>query len=1061
MFKSLLLKGRFLCVLLCCLVSSLVVTAQTKYKGKVIGSDDKLPIIGASVRIQGSTTGAVTDVNGEFTLTLSPGQTLVVSYIGYQTSEVKVGASTTIAVTLVAGSNALNEVVVTGYGTQRKKDITGSVAVVNVANLKTVPGGQAAALLQGQASGVTVVNNGAPGGGSAVRVRGITSIGNSSPLYVIDGVQGNFNDVNANDIESIQVLKDAGSAAIYGVQGSNGVVVITTKKGKSGKATITYDAYYGSQKPLSDGFHLAGSQEYADAMLRSVGSAQFVGTNGRAVLPDYIIPTKAASGAPKTNISTYNIPDNQITKTNKTGTDWFHEVFKSAPRTFHNITASGGSDKSNYLMSANYLNEQGTLLNTYLKRYALRINTNFAIGDHIRIGENAYMFYKDNPGVGNQNEGNAISHTYREPPVIPIYDEAGNFAGTRAEGLGNASNPFAIQTRQKSNRGNDWQMTGNVFAEVDIMKHFMVRTSFGGTFDNSYYYFFTPTPIENAEGNANPNTFTEGSVYKSQYLWTNTLNYGQKFGKHDVKVLIGIEANKINNRGLRAGRANYSVGVDPGYTIIDTGDPKTQSNSNNDNNNNAAIYYRSLYSQFGKLDYAYNDRYLLSATVRRDGASVFASGRRFGVFPSVTGGWRISQESFMKDVSWLNDLKIRGGWGKLGSISNIGITNATNLFDAGPQNGYYDIAGTGSSAVLGIYRSQIGNALTTWEQDVVTNVGFDATLLNNKLELGFELYKKDIKGLLFRPQNAAPQGGATPAFINGGNISNKGFDFNITYHGSVGDFKYDITGNITHYKSLVVSLPDGKKYYDQLSSGSTRIAAFTRMQPGQPLGEFFGYKVVGLFRDAADVSSSATQESAAPGLFKYADIDGDHKITSADRTFFGNPNPDFTYGFTFNTNYKNFDLNAFFYGSKGNKNINYIKYWTDFPQVFKGNVSRGIVANSWTPTNQNASIPVLTAAANFSNTAVFNSYYMESGSYLRLKTLTVGYSIPNAQLKQVGISRFRVYVQALNLFTITKYKGMDPELQPSDLNNNTNFGIDFGNYPANQKTYLLGVQATF
>ncbi len=1055
MFKSLLLKGRTLCVLLCCLVSSLVVTAQTKYKGKVIGSDDKLPVIGASVRIQGSTTGAVTDVNGEFTLTLTPGQTLVVSYIGYQSQEVKVGASTILTITLVAGSNALNEVVVTGYGSQRKKDITGSVAVVNVANMKSVPGGQAAALLQGQAAGVTVINNGQPGGGSSVRVRGVTSIGNSNPLYVIDGVQGKLDDINVNDIESIQVLKDAGSAAIYGVQGSNGVVVVTTKRGKTGRATITYDAYYGSQKPLKDGFNLAGSQEYADAIQRSVGSVQFPGTGG-AILKDYITPTAANEGDPGTNLATYNITTNQITKTNKTGTDWFHEVFKSAPRTFHNITASGGSEKSTYLMSANYLNEQGTLLNTFLKRYALRANTNFAIGDHVRVGENAYLYYKSNPSIQNQNEGNAISYTYREPPVIPVYDVAGNFAGTKSAGLGNPQNPFANQTRQKNNRGNDWVIQGNVYAEVDFLKHFTARTSFGGTFDNNYSYFFTATAYENGEGNANPNSFTENATFNSQYLWTNTLNYSQKFGKHDVKLLIGSESNKINNRGVQGGRSNYLISQDPNYVNLNTGSPAGPSNSN------INIYYRTLYSVFAKLDYAFNDKYLLSATVRRDGASVFAPAKRYGVFPSVTAGWRISQESFMKDISWLNDLKIRGGYGKLGSISNIDILNATNLFDANPQNAYYDIGGTGNSAQLGVNRSQIGNPNTTWEKDAITNVGFDATLLNNKLEIGFELYKKDIKDLLIRPKILATYGGATAAFINAGNITNKGFDFNVTYHGNIGsDLKFDLTGNITAYKSRVVSLPPDQKYIIKNSSGSTRIGNFTRIEAGQPLGAFYGYVVERLFRDDADVTNSPTQSGAEPGLFKYKDVNGDKKITDADRTYFGNPNPDFTYGFTINTTYKNFDLNAFFYGSKGNQNINYVKYWTDFPQVFKGNVSKGIIANSWTPTNQNASIPKLTSHANDSNTSQFNSYYMESGSYLRLKTLTLGYNIPNSALKQIGISRFRVYLQGANLFTITKYKGLDPEIQPSDLNDNSNYGIDFGNYPANQKTYLLGVQATF
>jgi TonB-linked SusC/RagA family outer membrane protein len=1055
MFKSLLLKGRVLCLLLCCMVSSLVVTAQTKRTGRVIGSDDKLPVVGATVRIKGTTTGTQTDVNGQFTLSVASGNVLVISYLGYTTQEVTVGASDNITVTLQAGNNALNEVVVTGYTSQRKKDITGAVAVVDVANFKSVPGGQAAALLQGQAAGVTVINNGQPGGGSSVRVRGITSIGNSSPLYVIDGVQGDFNNVNANDIESIQVLKDAGSAAIYGVQGSNGVVLVTTKKGKSGKAVINYDMYYGSQKPLKDGFHMAGSQEYAEAIKRSVGSVQFPGT-GPAVLPDYITPTATANGGPGTDPSLYNINSNQITKTNKSGTDWFHEVFKAAPRQFHNITASGGSEKSNYLMSVNYLNERGTLLNTYLKRYAMRVNTNFAIGDHIRVGENAYIFYSDNPTIGNQNEGNAISHTYRAPPVIPVYDIAGNFAGTKSQGLSNAANPVAIQTRQKNNAGKNWNMQGNIYAEVDFLKHFTARTSIGGNFNNYYFYFFNATPYENAEGNTNPNNFTEGSGFGSQYIWTNTLRYNQKFGKHEVSFVGGIEANKINNRGLQAGRSNYSVSTSPDYVNLNTGSPSGPSNQN------INIYYRSLYSQFAKVDYNFDSKYLIGATVRRDGASVFSAAHRYGVFPSVSVGWRISQESFLKNVSWLNDLKLRGSYGELGSISNIGILNATNLYAANPQNSYYDISGTGNSAALGIYRSQIGNQLTTWEKDKVTNVGIDATLFNNTIELSLEVYKKDITGLLFRPDVSNVGGGATPAFVNGGNISNKGIDFNLTYHGRIGsDFKFDVTGNITHYKNKVVSLPDGKQYYDFNSNGSTRIANFTRFQPGQSMGAFFGYNVVGLFKDAADVTSSPVQESAAPGLFKYEDVNKDNKITPDDRKFFGDPNPDFTYGLTVGMAYKSFDLNAFFYGSQGNDNINYIKYWTDFPQVFKGNVSRGLVANSWSPTNLDAKIPVLTSAANFSNTSVFNSYYMENGSYLRLKNLTVGYTIPNSKLKPIGISKVRVYLQGTNLFTITQYKGLDPELQPSDLNNNTSFGIDFGNYPANQKTYLVGIQATF
>ncbi|MDN3579684.1 SusC/RagA family TonB-linked outer membrane protein [Mucilaginibacter flavus] len=1083
MFKSLLLKGRFLGVLLCCLVSSLVVTAQTKYKGKVIGSDDKLPIIGASVRINGSTTGAVTDVNGEFSLSLSAGQTLVVSYIGYQTAEVKVGSNTNMTITLIAGNNALNEVVVTGYTSQRKKDITGSVAVVNVASLKTVPSGNTASLLQGQAAGVTVINSGNPGGSATVNVRGVGSIYNTQPLVVIDGVQGSLNDISPNDIESIQVLKDAGSAAIYGVRGSNGVVVVTTKKGKTGSAVVTYDAYYGTQRPLADGFKLADSKTYVEAIYESYkntpkadgtgnllnGNAQYDPNNtGTWTVPDYLTPQGAKAGAPNTDPSTYvlnpYITDNQITKANKQGTDWFHEVFKPAPIQSHNVTASGGSEKSTYLMSVNYFNQQGTLIDTYDKRYSVRANTLFAIGNHIRVGENAYIFYKRNPNVSNnQNEGNAISYIYREPPVIPVYDIAGNFAGTRSGALGNSSNPVAVQERSKNNRNNNWDINGNIFAEVDFLKHFTIRTSFGGTVDNYYYYYYTVPAYENSEGNTSTNGFTEVAGYNSQYTWTNTLNYNQQFGKHSVKFLAGTEAVTTYRRGIRAGGGNYNISFDPNYVTVANG-------ANPPSNGVDQLFDAGLQSFFGRLDYNFNDKYLLSGTIRRDGSSYFAPGHQWGTFPSVTAGWRVSKESFMKDISWLNDFKIRAGYGSLGSLSGIEtrLSNAYNLYAQSNGNANYDINGTGNTTVTGLYKTQLGNLATTWETDKIKNIGFDATILNNKLDLSFEYFQKSVTGLLF-PSTDPSLALATVAvpnlpYVNGGNIQNNGVELTANYHGNVGsEFKYDLGLNVSHYSNLVKDL-NGIKYQDRNSNGSTRLQNFVRLQPGQPVGEFYGYQVIGLYKDAADIAASPTDGNAKPGLFKYADINHDGKIDANDKTFIGNPNPKFTGGFTLNMSYKNFDFNAFLYGSFGGKVFNYVKYWTYFPQVFTGNVSADILGPKvWKPgaDNTNATIPVLTRTANADNTGQPNSWYVESGTYVRLKSLTLGYTIPNSQIKSLGIKKLRFYFLANNLFTITKYSGLDPELQPSSTTDNTSTGIDFGNYPANQKIYNIGVNATF
>lgn len=1063
--------------------------AQKVVTGTVTSAATNQPIPSATVTVKGTNIGAATDPAGKFSINVPSGKnTLVVSSVGFTDQEVDVSTTTTITVSLRERISSLDEIVVTGYTAQKKKDITGSVAVVNVNNLKAVPSGSTESLLQGQASGVTVINSGSPGGGSNVRIRGITSLGSADPLIIIDGVQGNLRDLNPYDVESIQILKDAGAAAIYGIQGSNGVIIVTTKKGR-GKAKINYDGYIGTQRPLKNGFDVANTQEYANAIwAQAVGSgvapehSQF-GNGASPVLPDYITPAGANEGDPGTDPANYVFnpgqpDDNRIAKASIPGTDWFHEIFKPALIQSHTLSASGSNEKSNYFFSLNYFNQEGTLINTYLKRYSARINTLFNVKNNIRVGENAYIFYRSNPQISgtNQNEGNSISNTYREPPIIPVYDIMGNYAGTGSDGLSNAGNPVAQQMRTANNKGNDWQVNGNVFAELDFLKHFTAKTTFGGTFDNYYYYNFTYTAYEAAEGNTNPNAFTEGAGYNSLWQWTNTLSYSNIFGKHSLKILGGSEAKRVYNRTISAGRSNYYTD-NPNYWTLNTGDPGAQSN------NGASPYQLALFSLFGRLDYSFGDKYLVSATIRNDGASVFAKGKRYGSFPSVTLGWRISQEEFLKNVSWINELKLRGGWGKLGSISNINATNPFSLYASGVGYSYYPLAGQNSGGVnQGFYLSQFGNVNTTWEEDIVTNVGFDATILKNKLEFSVEWYKKAVSGLLYPLQFQIGNfiGGATAPFVNAGDIQNTGIDFSGTYHATIGkDFKLDITANISSYKSKVVSLPAGYKYVDQLSNGSTRIGAFVRTQPGQPIGAFYGYQVIGFFQNAEDVAKSPTQDGALPGRFKYADIDNNGKIDDNDRTFFGNPNPDFIYGLNIAASYKNFDFLAFFYGSQGNDVLNQVKYWTDFPQVFGGNVSKNAVYNSvrlvnsqtGQPTsvsdplaqvsNPGATVPVLEQSPSFSTTTVVNSYYLENGSFLKCRQMQLGYTVPTAVLRRFGIDKLRIYVQAANLFTITKYTGLDPELQGSLLTDNSNFGIDFGNYPANQKMYNVGVNVAF
>jgi TonB-linked SusC/RagA family outer membrane protein len=1055
------------------LFSAVAMAQQRTITGKVTNTADNAPVAGATITVKGTNIATQTDADGNFSLSVpNNSNTLVITYVGFESQEVAIGNQSSITVGLRSSASQLSEVVVTGYTAQRRKDITGSVAVVDVGNMRQIPTGNASQALQGQASGVTVLSSGQPGAGTSIRVRGITSTGSSAPLVIIDGTPGDLTNLNVNDIESIQVLKDAGAAAIYGVRGSNGVVVVTTKRGRAGKVRVNYDGYYGTQIPVKGGenpFNIANTLETATAVQQSYinsgltpGNKQY-GTGATPVIPDYINPFATMEGDPRVNPDNYALYDNQITRANKVGTDWFNEIFDAAPIQSHNISLGAASDRSNFFLSLNYFDQEGTLLNTYLKRYSARINTTFNIADRIRIGENLYAFYRQSPGFTNQNEGNAISHSYRQSVIIPVYDIMGNFAGTLSQNLGNAQNPVAIMARTADNKGNNYQITGNVFAEVDVIPQLTARTSFGGTIDNNYYNFFSFTQYENAENNRNPNAFQEGFGYNSNWTWTNTLTYTQIFGEHNLKVLGGSEAIRNYGRGINGRRGNYyitnpnNLTVDPSLWTLNFGSPSGQTNAND-----FGPYENALYSLFGRVDYNFADKYLVSATVRRDGSSVFAEENRFGVFPSVTGGWRISREAFFPTVNWLNELKLRGGWGKLGSISNINPTNFYDLYAQAAAQSFYDIGGSNTGSALGVYYSQIGNQQTTWEEDIITNIGLDASLFNNKLDFSIEWYKKAISGLLIRRLADPVVQGPTQPFVNSGNIENTGIDAQLTYRGAIAtDWDFNITGTFTSYNNKVVSLPEGRKYIDQGSAGSTRIGSFSRMQPGEALGAFYGYEVIGLFQSAEDVSRSPVQEAAAPGRLKFRDVNGDGNISDADRTFFGNPNPDFTAGLNLGVNYKNFDFSTFLYASVGNDVINYVRYWTEFPSVFDGAISKEAVYNSWSPDRPNAKVPRLERAANFSTSTQFSSYYLEDGSFLKMRSLILGYTIPSAKLSRLGIDKFRIYLQGANLFTATKYTGLDPELVNSDLNNNTNFGIDFGNYPNNQKNYNIGVNLSF
>ena len=1047
---SRLMKAACLLLMVCL---STVSYAQQVITGRVSTNDSTLS--GVTVNVKGTSTTTQTDSEGNFKINASPTSVLVFSYVGFESQEMPLNNRTNVDIFLNRISGSLDEVVVTGYSSQSKKDITGSVAVVDVKSMKSIPTGAAEQALQGQAAGVNVITSGAPGGRSNIFIRGVTSFGDNQPLVIVDGVQSSLHDINPNDIESVQVLKDAGAASIYGVRGANGVVIVTTRKGKSGAPKVTYDAYYGIQTPpRGNVLNIASPTAYADFVKKmKPGTALFA--NG---IPDYMyagpgVVGVGMEGDPAVDLSNYVFdPTNRnndylIQRFNKGGTDWFHEVFKPAPMQNHTVSVSGGTPNAKYLFSAGYLNQQGTLIETYLKRYSVRLNTEFKLHKNIKIGQNAYVFYKQNPAFNNQSQQNAIFYAYTIPSMIPVHDIMGNYGGTWAgPELGNRWNPVALLENTRNNRANTWSTIGNLYAEVDFLKHFTVRTSFGGTIENIYNQSFFPNQYQEKEQHAGLNRLEENSAYNSNYIWTNTLTYDNTFGEHTLKVLGGSEYIRNYGRAV-GGSASGLFSADPNYLILNNGTSNVT--------NFSSAYVNTLYSLFGRADYSYGNKYLVSATVRRDGSSRFGSTKKFGVFPSVSAGWRISSEKFMENVTWINDLKVRGSWGKLGSQNNVSPTNAYTLFNSTFGNSYYDVSGSGSIR-QGFYQTNIGNENTGWEENIITNIGFDASILNRKLDVSVEWYKKRIDGLLFPQPLPATVGGASAPVINIGDIENKGMDFSATYHGSAGsDLTYNIGANITTYKNTVVDIP-GPGYFD---------VSVARNEEGYPVGSFFGYDVIGFFQSDEDVDKSPTQQAAAPGRFKYRDVSGNNEVNTEDRTHIGNPNPDFTYGLNLNGTYKRFDLSVIFYGSQGNDVFNSLRFqlgkWGDFPAA----LSNEFIFDSWSPENPNAKAPMPENASNFSNGGT-NSFYVEDGSFFKCRSAMLGYSLDRSIFGNVPIERIRLYFQVTNLFTITKYSGLDPELSSAfgslgSSQQSAAFGIDNSNYPNNFKNFILGLNISF
>jgi TonB-linked SusC/RagA family outer membrane protein len=1051
------------------LFTSITFAQQKTITGKVMGEKDKQPIFGATVAVKGSNVATQTGADGSFTITVpNPNSVLVITFVGFETIEIPLAGKSNVEISMKDKSTTLTDVVVTGYSSQAKKDITGSVAVVKTEDLKSIPAANAETQLQGRASGVTVITNNRPGDGASVRIRGFASFGGNEPLVVIDGIPGSLTSINPNDIESMQVLKDAASASVYGSRASNGVIIVTTKKGKQGSAKVTYNMYYGASFPGKGYTNLLNPQEMADlAWLAKKNQGlplthDQYGSGPNPRLPDYILAgTKSGvmEGDPAANPALYNLNlDNVsgsylIVRANKAGTNWFKEITETAPIQNHNINVSGGSDRSRYLFGFDLFDQKGIVIHNFFKRYTARVNTEFNIKKNIRIGQNLQISASQGNGAGLNDEGTEIANSYRAQPIVPVFNINGDFAGSRGANLGNGNNPYATRVRSKDNRGNNYSVFGNMYAEVDFLKHFTARTSFGGTFSNDNYYFYTFQTYENAENNSGT-SFTEGVNYFRSWTWTNQLTYKNTFGAHDVTVVGGSEAIEEWGRAIQGLRLGYFVdNVD--FRSLDAGGASGQRASG------SPYTPAALFSIFGKADYAYNNKYLASFTIRRDGSSRFGANNRYGVFPAFSVGWRISEETFMQDIKWLTDLKLRGSWGQMGN-QRILPANSFSQYASGPGSSNYDINGNQNSTVGGFQLSFVGNPDGKWETNTTTNIGFDATLFGGKTEIVAEWYSKKTDDLLFRLEQVATAGAgpsSNPPFVNVASMKNTGLDLLINQRMNIGGnngVKLDATLTFTTYQNEITKIADGVDFFDAVGAAGRVGGTFFRNAVGNSVSAFYGFKVIGLFQSADDVAKSPTQEAAAPGRFKYLDANGDGAITDDDRVFFGNPNPDFTYGINLNASYKNFDLGVFFYGAEGKDVINYVRWWTDFVPSFQGAKSKDALYNSWTPQRPNAKVPIQEESGNRSTNGAPNSYYMEDGSFLRMKNLSLGYSLPSSLLNRFKVDRLRLYVQATNLFTITKYTGLDPEVTGGD----TEFGVDAGNYPT-VKQFFIGVNLGF
>ena len=1031
--------------------------------GTVTSDDGPLP--GATVLVQGTNNFATTDFDGNFTIEAAQGATLEVSFVGYTTQQVTVdGDQITISLEL---GNLLEEVIVTtGYGTQSKRDITGAVSTIDAEELTSVPATTFAQQMQGRASGISVVSDATPGGEATVRIRGFGTTGNNNPLYVIDGVptesQGNL---NPQDIESFQILKDASAASIYGSRAANGVIIITTKRGKVGEPRISYSSFYGWQTAAKDvealdarglGEYLYLADYYA-GKTPSHGQYGFSGTpeNPQISIPNYVFP----SGAASVDESLYSLTESNIYAITKSAdTNWWELLTQAnAPMTQHSIDASAANEKSQYAFNATFFSQDAVVKYQGYKRATIRLNSSTkTLGDRLEIGEN-FTLSLDNRfgGFGNDGEQNAVSGAYKHHPLLPNYDIAGNFAGSRGLNLGNNYNPYASQFRNQDDRTRRSRVFGNIYTQLTIADDFKFKSSFGVNLTTNQIKDINRPQPEYVEGNF-INSQRSATSWDYEWTWTNTLSWAKVLNDiHDVSAYVGVEAIQGFGEYFGASRQRFPFQTTNIISYLDLGNQGTAGNYGNISKD------FSLWSQFVQANYQYNEKYLAQLTVRNDASSRFKSATNSAFFPAFSLGWRVSEEDFMSGIGFINDLKFRYGWGKTGNQS-IGDYNAYTQFRSASYNSGYPIDGSSSSATLGYDPSQFGNPNAKWEATVSNNFGFDALLFDQAISLEFDIWNRTTSDLLLTVPVVYSAGDARAPAVNVGEMYNEGIDFAIDWTKDLGELKLTLGGNISTYRNEVKKLDE----FDTPIFGSNRrVPALTRTSVGDPISSIYGFQVLGIFQSQSEADAWAPYGSTgynAPGKFKYADINNDGEINDDDRTIIGNPHPDFVYGINLNLAYQNFNLNIFGNGVQGNDVYNYVRYFADF-NTFQGNRSTRALNEAWQPSNPsapraqwvaanpNATSPIMDANDQISSRT--SSYLIEDASYFRLRNIQLTYSFDDAINTALGISGGQVYLQGQNLFTITNYSGLNPEIQTG---NDIQLGYDGGFMPVS-KTLIIGL----